>query len=161
MTETYDFVPANPDYAEAIRASFARQGMMRTLGIRLGEIAPGRVVLELPFGETVGQQQGMFHGAAIGAIGDVAGGYAALSLMPAGSEVVTVEYKINFVRPAKGTIVSRRRPGASRRQIDHRRPHRCDNARWGERGAGRAVAGDLYARGAVSASLQARGWAAS
>jgi uncharacterized protein (TIGR00369 family) len=105
MTETYDFVPANPDYAEAIRASFARQGMMRTLGIRLGEIAPGRVVLELPFGETVGQQQGMFHGAAIGAIGDVAGGYAALSLMPAGSEVVTVEYKINFVRPAKGTIM--------------------------------------------------------
>ena len=102
---TYDFVPANPDYAESIRASFARQGMMRTLGIQLGEIAPGRVVLELPFGETVGQQQGMFHGAAIGAIGDVAGGYAALSLMPAGSEVVTVEYKINFVRPAKGTIM--------------------------------------------------------
>ncbi len=71
----------------------------------LREIAPGRVAIELPYGEVVGQQQGLFHGGAIGAIGDIAGGYAALSLMPAGSEVVTVEYKINFIRPAKGALL--------------------------------------------------------
>lgn len=105
MTDTQSPIPANPAFAEVIRASFARQGMMRTFGARLGEICPGRVVIELPFGEAVGQQQGLFHGGAIGAVGDIAGGYAALSLMPVGSEVVTVEFKINFIRPAKGSLL--------------------------------------------------------
>ena len=105
MTDVPNLPPANPAFAEIIRASFARQGMMRVLGARMGEVAPGRVRIELPYGEMVGQQQGLFHGGAIGAIGDIAGGYAALSLMPAGSEVVTVEYKINFIRPAKGALL--------------------------------------------------------
>lgn len=59
----------------------------------------------MPFSARFGQQHGFFHGAIIGAIGDSAGGYAALSLMPAESEVVTVEYKINFVRPAEGKML--------------------------------------------------------
>jgi len=105
MSDTPTLQPANPAFADVIRASFSRQGMMRGLGARLGEIAPGQVAIELPYGEAVGQQQGLFHGGAIGAIGDIAGGYAALSLMPAGSEVVTVEYKINFIRPAKGGLL--------------------------------------------------------
>jgi uncharacterized protein (TIGR00369 family) len=105
MTDALSLQPANSAFADVIRASFSRQGMMRALGARLGEIAPGRVAVELPYGEVVGQQQGLFHGGAIGAIGDIAGGYAALSLMPAGSEVVTVEYKINFIRPAKGGLL--------------------------------------------------------
>jgi uncharacterized protein (TIGR00369 family) len=105
MTDATGLQPANPAFEEVIRASFATQGLMRTLGAQLRTVLPGRVIIELPAGVAVFQQQGMFHGGAIGAIGDVAGGYASLSLMPAGSEVVTVEYKINFVRPARGELL--------------------------------------------------------
>ena len=79
--------------------------MLGTMGAWLVEVQPGRVVIELPFSNRVTQQRGLFHGAAIGAIGDSAGGYAALSLMPDGHEVVTIEYKINFVRPALGQLL--------------------------------------------------------
>ena len=83
-------------------ASFARQGLLRTIGAELTSLAPGRCVITLPFSEKIAQQQGFFHGGVIGAIADTAGGYAALSLLPHGSEVLTLEYKINFVRPAAG-----------------------------------------------------------
>ena len=85
-----------------VRASFARQGLMRAIGAELATLGPGSCTIELPFSERVGQQQGFFHGGIIGAVADSAGGYAALSLMPVGSEVVTLEYKINFLRPAAG-----------------------------------------------------------
>jgi uncharacterized protein (TIGR00369 family) len=85
-----------------VRASFARQGLMRTIGAELASLGPGRCVVELPFSERVGQQQGFFHGGVIGAVADTAGGYAALSLLPVASEVVTLEYKVNFLRPAVG-----------------------------------------------------------
>ena len=85
-----------------IRNSFARQGLMRTVGAVLAEVAAGRCAIELPFSEAVSQQQGFFHGGIIAAVGDNAGGYAALSLMPEASEVVTLEYKVNFLRPALG-----------------------------------------------------------
>lgn len=94
--------PANPDYERLVRDSFARQGMMATLGARLASVEPGRILIEVPFVEGLSQQKGFFHGAVLGAIGDSAGGYAALTLLPAGSEVVTIEYKINFLRPALG-----------------------------------------------------------
>lgn len=97
--------PANPGFEASVRASFAAQGLMATLGARLATVEPGHVVIEMPFSAAVSQQQGLFHGGAIGAIGDTAGGYAALTLMPAGSEVVTVEYKINFMRRAMGRLV--------------------------------------------------------
>jgi uncharacterized protein (TIGR00369 family) len=105
MTDIISFAPLNPAFEDVVRASFARQGLLVTLGAQLISVAPGRVVIEVPFGPAVSQQQGLFHGGAIGAIGDVAGGYASLSLMPAGSEVVTIEYKINFVRPGRGTVI--------------------------------------------------------
>ena len=85
-----------------VRASFARQGLMRTIGAEMTALKPGRCTIELRFSETVGQQQGFFHGGVIGAIADSAGGYAALSLLPVGSEVLTLEYKVNFLRPAAG-----------------------------------------------------------
>jgi uncharacterized protein (TIGR00369 family) len=85
-----------------VRASFARQGLMRTIGAELAALGPGRCAVEVPFSERVGQQQGLFHGGVIGAVADTAGGYAALSLLPVGSEVVTLEYKVNFLRPAAG-----------------------------------------------------------
>lgn len=87
---------------DEVRASFARQGLMRTIGAELVTLGPGRCTVAAPFSEKVGQQQGFFHGGVIGAVGDSAGGYAALSLLPIGSEVVTLEYKVNFLRPAAG-----------------------------------------------------------
>jgi uncharacterized protein (TIGR00369 family) len=85
-----------------VRASFARQELMRAIGAELATLGPGRCTVEVPFSERVGQQQGFFHGGVIGAVADTAGGYAALSLLPVGSEVVTLEYKVNFLRPAAG-----------------------------------------------------------
>jgi uncharacterized protein (TIGR00369 family) len=89
-----------------VRASFARQGLMRAIDAELVTLEPGRCTVEVPFSESVGQQQGFFHGGVIGALADTAGGYAALSLLPVGSEVVTLEYKINFLRPAAGDRLS-------------------------------------------------------
>jgi uncharacterized protein (TIGR00369 family) len=91
-----------PDRAAGIRASFASQGLMGANGAVITALAPGRCTIELPFSDRVSQQNGFFHGGIVGAIADTAGGYAALTLLPGGSDVLTVEYKINFVRPAVG-----------------------------------------------------------
>ena len=93
--------PRNPEFEAVVKESFAKQSFLRTLGAELDNVEPGHAVISLRRSDAIVQQQGLLHGAAIGAIGDVAGGYAALSLMPPDSEVVTVEYKINFVSPAK------------------------------------------------------------
>lgn len=98
----HDFTPANPDFVNAIRASFAQQGIMRHLGAKLGAIRPGYVEIELPYSDEVSQQHGFFHGGVVGTIADSAGGYAAFSLMGAGDGVLTVEYKVNLVAPADG-----------------------------------------------------------
>lgn len=94
------FEVPNPDFARTVRESFARQGLMTTLGARIVTIEPGVCVIEMGYAPGVSQQQGFFHGGAIGAIADSAAGYAAYSLMPAGVEILTVEYKLNLVRPA-------------------------------------------------------------
>ena len=91
---------ATPDPSalrERVAASLARQGMMRHLGVRLVEVAPGTVTLALPYSDKVTQQQDGFHGGAMGALADIAGGYAGLTVAPDGMEVTTVEYKINFL----------------------------------------------------------------
>lgn len=82
---------------ERVQASLGRQGMMQALGVRLLDVAPGQVTLALPYSERVTQQQGGFHGGAMGALADIAGGYAALTVAPEDMEVTTVEYKINFL----------------------------------------------------------------
>ena len=91
----------NPDFDRIVRESFARQGLMGTLGARIVTLEPGLCVIEMPYAAAVSQQRGYFHGGAIGAIADTAAGYAAYSLMPAGSDILTVEYKINLIRPAQ------------------------------------------------------------
>lgn len=96
------FPPADPAFETKVRESFARQPFMATLGAELGAVAPGRVEVVLPYGAGVTQQHGFFHGGSIGAIADTAGGYAAFSLFPPGSTVLTVEYKINIMAPGKG-----------------------------------------------------------
>ena len=83
--------------AQRVAASFARQGMMTHLEAKLLRVEPGEVEIALPYGDKVTQQQGGFHGGAMGAVADIAGGYAALTVLPEGMEVVTVEYKINFL----------------------------------------------------------------
>ncbi len=100
-----DVKPAHAEFEKTVRDSFARQGLMGTIGAWMTDVEPGRVVIELPFSTRISQQHGLFHGAVIGALGDTAGGYAAMTLMPADSNVLTVEYKINFTRPAKGQLL--------------------------------------------------------
>ena len=97
--------PADPQFEQVVRASFAQQGLMRTLGAGIASVVAGSVVIEVAFAAGVSQQQGYFHGAVLGAIGDSAGGYSALTLLPAGSEVVSIEYKINFLKPAVGEVL--------------------------------------------------------
>ena len=86
----------------AIRASFAQQGMMQSLAATILDLAPGRVRIAAPIRAEVSQQQGFAHAALAFALGDSAAGYAALSLMPEGADVVTVEMKINLIAPALG-----------------------------------------------------------
>ena len=94
---------ANDDsYEVRIRSSFAKQGLMTTLGATLGDLAPGRVEIALRPHPGISQQHGFIHAGAISAIADTAAGYAALSLMPAGRGVLTTEFKINLVAPAVG-----------------------------------------------------------
>ncbi|WP_041388991.1 PaaI family thioesterase [Polaromonas sp. JS666] len=82
---------------QRIEASFLRQGMMQHLGARLLRVEAGLCEIALPYSERVTQQQGGFHGGAMGALADIAGGYAALTVAPPEAEVTTVEYKINFL----------------------------------------------------------------
>ncbi|MCX4831165.1 PaaI family thioesterase [Streptomyces sp. NBC_01016] len=85
-----------------IRKSFDRQGLMAHLGAQLTEVAEGRVHIVLPSRPELTQQHGYFHAGATSSIADSAGGYAAYTLFPEDTEVLTVEYKINLLAPAVG-----------------------------------------------------------
>ena len=91
-----------PSAHDLVALSLARQGMMTHLGVRLLAVKEGHVELALSYSDKLTQQQGGFHGGAIGALADVAGGYAALTTAPEGMEVTTVEYKINFMNAFQG-----------------------------------------------------------
>jgi uncharacterized protein (TIGR00369 family) len=101
------FQPQDPAYAERVRASFARQKAMDLIGARLTAVAPGATEVRLSYREELTQQKGYVHGGILGMIADSACGYAAYSLMPASSSLVTVEYKINILAPARGDLVAR------------------------------------------------------
>jgi uncharacterized protein (TIGR00369 family) len=90
---------------DRVNDSFKRQGMMQHLGARLVRVAAGEVEFALPKSDKVTQQQGSFHGGALGTLADISCGYAALTVCPEGMEVTTVEYKINFVSAATGDEV--------------------------------------------------------
>jgi uncharacterized protein (TIGR00369 family) len=93
---------AAADVQERVQASFDRQGLMEHLGARLAHIGPGEVHIVLPSRPEVTQQHGYFHAGATSSIADSAGGYAAFTLFPAGTSVLTVEFKINLLTPAEG-----------------------------------------------------------
>ena len=101
------FQPADPHYATRVRASFGRQKAMALIGAALEHVAPGCVEIGLPYRDEITQQKGYVHGGILGMIADSACGYAAYTLMPADSSLVTVEYKINILRPALGALRAR------------------------------------------------------
>lgn len=96
------FEAKDPGFEARIRESFVRQKVMALIGARLTRVEPGRVEIELPFRDDLTQQHGFFHAGIVGTVADSAGGYAGYTLMPAGSSVVSVEYKINLLAPADG-----------------------------------------------------------
>ena len=105
-----DFAPKNPDYADAVKESFAGQAIMATIGARLGEVRPGYCEIHLPHHDGLTQGDGYIDGGMICAIGDSAGGYAAMTLAPPGGRVLTVEHKFNFMAPGDGEhLVARAR----------------------------------------------------
>ena len=85
-----------------VRESFARQGYMAALGAEIVHVAPGEVDIALPFSERLTQQDGYLHAGVVAGATDSACGYAALTTMDAGAEVLTVEFKINLLAPAAG-----------------------------------------------------------
>jgi len=95
----------DPAFGSRVRESFARQAVMATIGAQLERVDAGRVDIRLPFRDDLTQQHGYFHAGVIATIADSACGYAALSLMPAGADVLSIEFKINMLSPATGDAI--------------------------------------------------------
>src|SRR4051812_33983741 len=97
-----NLTPRDPDFERRVRASFARQAAMETLGVTMGRVSAGAVELTLPFRADLTQQHGFLHAGIVAAVVDSACGYAALSLMEPGVAVLSVEFKVQLLAPAKG-----------------------------------------------------------
>jgi uncharacterized protein (TIGR00369 family) len=93
---------AEPEYVGRVRRSFERQKVMALLGARLLTVQEGAVEIELPYRGDLVQQDGYLHAGVVTTVVDSAGGYAAYTLMPEGSSVLSVEFKVNFLAPARG-----------------------------------------------------------
>lgn len=93
---------ANPDFAKDVAASFDKQSAMTLIHATLPVIEYGRTEIHVPHWDGVEQQHGFVHGGVVGMIADSSAGYAAMTMVPAGASVLTVEYKINLVAPADG-----------------------------------------------------------
>ena len=94
----------NPNFAANVANSFAQQAIMSLIGARLALVEPGVVEIELPFRADLTQQDGFLHAGVITTVADSAAGYAAYTLMPAGSRVLSIEFKVNLLRPARGEL---------------------------------------------------------
>ena len=99
---------ADSDFERRVRESFARQRVMGTIGARLSRVAPGEVDLELPWREDLTQQDGFLHAGVVTAVLDSACGYAAFSLMPSDAAVLSVEFKVNLLSPAREGMLQAR-----------------------------------------------------
>jgi len=112
---TISFEAVDPDYAARVRGSFGRQPAMHLIGAEMTRVEPGFCEIRLPYRAGNTQQHGFVHGGIVGMIADSAGGYAAYTLYPADASILTVEYKMNLLAPARGdTLVARAevvRPG--------------------------------------------------
>lgn len=96
------FEPRDPQFAARVRASFERQEAMKTLGVSILSLAPGEIELEMPYARALTQQNGFLHAGVVATALDSACGYAAFSLMSSEAAVLTVEFKINLLAPARG-----------------------------------------------------------
>ena len=96
------FIAKDPAYAQRVRASFGRQGAMKLIGAAMTELAPGYCAISLAPRPEVAQQHGYVHAGIVATLVDSAGGYAGFTLFPAGSSVLTVEFKLNLLAPAVG-----------------------------------------------------------
>lgn len=101
MTKS-QLLPADPDFARRVRASFDRQPVMGLLGAQLVRIEPGEVQIEAAFDARFAQQHGFMHAGITGTLLDSACGFASLTLMPADAGILTIEYKVNCLAPAAG-----------------------------------------------------------
>lgn len=99
------FTAIDPHFAERVKESFSRQGFMTHLRAQLSVPEPGACDVTIPFAPAVSQQHGYFHGGVVGALADAAGAYAGFTLLPATSTILTVEYKINLIAPARGSLI--------------------------------------------------------
>lgn len=99
------FEPRDPHWADKVRQSFARQTVMDLIGAELADVRPGWCEIRLPFRADLCQQHGFFHAGITSTVVDSAAGYAGFSLMPAGSSVLSVEFKINLLAPADGELL--------------------------------------------------------
>lgn len=112
------FQPRDPDWQARCLASFERQPIARAFGISIARVEPGFCEMRMPFHAELTQQHGYFHAGVVATLADNAGGYAAYTLMPAGSEVLAVEFKINLMAPAKGeAMIARGRVQKSGRTL--------------------------------------------
>ncbi len=96
--------PADPEFRRRVMASFDRQNIMRTIGAEVVRLAPGEIELAMPHDPALTQQHGFLHAGVVATALDSACGYAAFSLMPADAAVLTVEFKVNLLAPAKGEL---------------------------------------------------------
>ena len=100
-----DFQPADADFAARVRGSFAQQAAMTLIGAELVEVGPGRIVMTLAHSARVTQQHGFIHAGIVSTALDSACGYAAATLMPADAGVLTIEFKVNLLAPARGPLL--------------------------------------------------------
>ena len=120
---TSRFETQDPDFERRVRDSFVRQRVMETLGARLTHVGPGVADIELPFRLDLTQQHGFVHAGILATIADSACGYAAYTLMPPDAAVVSVEFKVNLLSPAKGGVGDGARP-RSQIRTHHQRVRR-------------------------------------
>jgi uncharacterized protein (TIGR00369 family) len=112
------YAPQDPEFEARVRGSFANLTLMRTVGARLLRVAPGEVEIDLQFRDDLTQHHGFLARAVVTAIVDVACGYAAMTLMPPGASVLTIEYKVNFLSRAQGErLIARGRVVRPRRTV--------------------------------------------
>ena len=103
-----DLIAKNPQFETVVRDSFSRQPFMELIGARMSDLKPGFCEITLDRDTRLTQQHGFFHGGLVGSVVDSAAGYAAYSLYPENSTVLTVDMKVNFLRPADGdTLIAR------------------------------------------------------
>ncbi|HKP68868.1 MAG TPA: PaaI family thioesterase [Pyrinomonadaceae bacterium] len=100
------FEAQDPNFKTRVRENFFRQRVMQLIGASLDTVEPGVVEISIPFREDLTQQDGFIHAGIVTTILDSACGYAAYTLMPAASSVLSVEFKVNLLSPAKGSVIS-------------------------------------------------------